>query len=171
MTLPRHRTGTATAFALMLSLAGCAQGPAAVMTDIPLRNPTAPVASQANLPIEEIAGEWPLVQSAGITQGKLRIEPGSLVISRSEGGFAKPATYDGNGRFSTHDLSVWVFWADTGRRTIALGDPNGSFVLIANRDAQAAQERIDAARDILEWYGFDLSQLKDPVPIPEGAME
>jgi len=65
----------------------------------------------------------------------------------------------GEGRFAlirpgTAAVPLWVHWADTGRRTAALGNPDGAFWLVIDRTRTASPDRIRAARDILDWYGY-----------------
>ena len=52
-----------------LVLSGCAPAPELPRAPIPLRNPTAPVASQANATLERLQGRWIVVQGAGLTPG------------------------------------------------------------------------------------------------------
>ena len=56
-----------------------------------------------------------------------------------------------------------VLWVDEGFRTAVLGTPSGSRAFILDRGATPAPDRLRAAREILNWYGYDLAQL-------EGAM-
>jgi apolipoprotein D and lipocalin family protein len=57
---------------------------------------------------------------------------------------------------------LWVHWLDFDNRTAALGAPDGSRVWIMDRSGAPA-ERLSAAREILDWYGYDLSRLRGPV--------
>lgn len=53
----------------------------------------------------------------------------------------------------------WVLWVDTDYRTLVIGTPSGSFGFILNRDDRLPGDRLAAARDILDWGGYDLSKL------------
>ncbi|MEP2507665.1 MAG: lipocalin [Paracoccaceae bacterium] len=79
-----------------------------------------------------------------------------------------------NGRLERHDLGegarwqagpdgpeVWLLWVDTGYRTAALGTPNGQFGLILDRSPSGGADRITAASEILEWFGYDMSKLQE----------
>ena len=59
------------------------------------------------------------------------------------------------------DRTWWVLWVDADIRTLVLGTPDGSFGVVLNRDARLPADRRKAARDILRWNGYDLSQLRD----------
>ncbi len=152
----RPRAGPALlAVALVLALAGCTAAPPLPDVPIPLRNPTAPVASQADVTAERLAGDWVVVQGAGIAPGtRLGIGAGRVRL----GGVALPLVDEGQGRFRMGDEVIWVHWLDFDNRTAALGAPGGGRVWIMDRSGRPA-ERLRAARDILDWYGYDLSRM------------
>lgn len=50
-----------------------------------------------------------------------------------------------------------VIWVDEGFRTAVVGDPEGRFAWILDREAAGGDDRILAARAILRFNGFDLS--------------
>lgn len=54
----------------------------------------------------------------------------------------------------------WVLWVDTDYRTLVIGTPSGRFGFILNRDPVLPQDRLIAAREILEFNGYDLGQLR-----------
>jgi len=54
----------------------------------------------------------------------------------------------------------WVIWVDSDYRTLVIGTPSGAFGFILNRTATLPQDRLIAARDILEWSGYDTSRLR-----------
>ncbi len=53
----------------------------------------------------------------------------------------------------------WVLWVDEGYRTAVVGAPNGKSGWILNRDPQIPQDRLNAAREVLDFNGYDLSRL------------
>ena len=59
---------------------------------------------------------------------------------------------------------LWVYWMDFDDRTMAIGDPNSDFVAILDRAPTGGADRIRAAREILDWYGYDLSRLRTISP-------
>ena len=56
---------------------------------------------------------------------------------------------------------MWVIWADEGFRTAVVGNPEGTFAWILDRQAKGGADRIRAAREILEFNGYDPRQLKE----------
>ncbi|MFZ5961546.1 lipocalin [Thalassococcus sp. BH17M4-6] len=139
---------------LLLAVA-CTAAPPADRTAIPLRNPTAPVASQANATADRLAGSWVVVQGAGVAPGTV-VEVSDAGLSVGGVAYALVAP----GRFERGEGRLWVHWLDIGNRTAALGDPAGGQVWIMDRTRASSPDRLTAAREILDWYGYDLRQLQ-----------
>ncbi len=140
--------------AFVLLLAGCAAPQP--RDPLPLRNPTALVASQADATLQRLAGSWVVVQGAGLPPGTaLRFGATQAQIA----GQAVDLIAGRQGRFTLNGEEIWVFWLDADNRTAALGDPHGQRVWIMDRTGNPG-ERLRAAREILEWYGYDLSRLE-----------
>lgn len=59
----------------------------------------------------------------------------------------------------------WVLWTDEGYRTAVVGAPDGRSGWILNRDPQIPPDRLKAAREVLDFNGYDLSRL---VVVPQG---
>ncbi len=53
----------------------------------------------------------------------------------------------------------WVLWVDEGYRTAVVGAPNGRSGWILNRDPDIPSDRLAAAKEILDFNGYDLSRL------------
>lgn len=138
-------------------VAGCAATPPALQDiDIPLRNPTARVASQVDADLSRLDGEWIVVKGAGIAPGaKLGFSRGTLAVN----GVVLPLVDKGQGRLDLNGDALWVHWLDADNRTAALGDPGGGRVWIMDRTGRPG-ERLRAAQDILKWYGYDLSRME-----------
>jgi apolipoprotein D and lipocalin family protein len=71
----------------------------------------------------------------------------------------------GRGQFSVRmpdgqTREFWVLWVDEGFRTAALGNNRGDFGWIVDRSTSGGGDRIAAAREILDFNGYDVSQLK-----------
>ena len=171
---------------LALGLAACTPQPASEPTEVSLlRNPTAPIGSQADVTAADLAGEWTVRQRAqgGWPQGRLvqfqtdgddlvlladavTCGPNDLCESLT---VAVPYPAGVAGRFGDGQrrlapgldvpADIWVYWMDFDRRTVALGDPNGQFVAILDRSVNGGGDRITAAREILDWYGYDLTRV------------
>lgn len=134
-------------------LAGCG---VADPQALPLRNPTAPVASQADATLVRLAGRWVVVQGAGMPPGTtLRFRLGEAQV----GGESLAVTEGEQGRFHLDGQEIWIYWLDADNRTAALGDPHGTRVWIMDRSGKPG-ERLRAAREILDWYGYDLNRLE-----------
>ncbi len=56
---------------------------------------------------------------------------------------------------------IWVLWVDEGFRTAVVGNPEGTFAWILDRRANGGTDRMRAAREILEFNGYDPRQLKE----------
>lgn len=144
------------ALALILLLAACAKPATLPEVPIPLRNPTAPVASQVDASLLRLQGDWVVVQGAGLTPGS-RLNFGAKAVRI--GGVAIPLQDKGQGRLVMGDEQLWVHWLDADNRTAAMGNPQGTRVWIMDRTGKPG-ERLNAAREILEWYGYDLSRME-----------
>lgn len=53
----------------------------------------------------------------------------------------------------------WVLWVDDDYRTAAVGTPSGTFGWIIDRERTGGDDRITAAKDVLEWMGYNMSLL------------
>jgi apolipoprotein D and lipocalin family protein len=128
---------------LLLWLAACAPTPAPNETDM---------RSVVLFDVGRFAGEWSDVQSGDIW----RVAPNMAEISYPGGiGAAKLV---GPGRIKVNGLStpLWVLWVDEGYRTVVIGTPDRSLSLILNRGGTIAPDRLRAAREILDWNGYDI---------------
>ncbi|WP_240705210.1 lipocalin family protein [Pacificoceanicola onchidii] len=137
-------------------LAACTDAP--LSSDfVPLRNPTAPVASQADVTLARLSGTWTVVEGAGVPPGREVTVTGQ---SLRFGTAPQPFVALGSGRFRLGEAEVWVHWLDADNRTAAMGEPGGDFVWIMDRTGKPG-ERLKAAREILEWYGYDMRRMGD----------
>ncbi|MGC1495869.1 MAG: lipocalin family protein [Sulfitobacter sp.] len=71
-------------------------------------------------------------------------------------------TITGQGRFRLDwdDKDYWILWVDEGFRTAVIGTPNGQFGYIVDRSRTGGADRIKAAREILDFNGYDVSKLR-----------
>ncbi len=85
-------------------------------------------------------GGWP---STGITGPRRaeRVAPGRISVA----GLADP---------------LWLLWVDGDYRTMVVGTPSGRIGAVLNRPGGIGADRLVAARDILDWNGYDLSRLR-----------
>ncbi|WP_353471949.1 lipocalin [Salipiger sp. H15] len=154
----RLRSGAQIALVALAGLAGCAEKAPPPPVEIPLRNPTAPVGSQADAGLARLQGGWIVVEGAGMTPGA-KIEIGSSEMRVD--GVALPLREEMPGRLRVGAETVWVHWIDADNRTAAMGEPGGGRVWIMDRRG-APGERRTAAREILAWYGYDLGRMQRP---------
>ncbi|MEP5761054.1 MAG: lipocalin family protein [Litoreibacter sp.] len=54
----------------------------------------------------------------------------------------------------------WVLWVDEDYQTAVVGTPSGRAGWILNRGPRIRDDRLQAAKDILAFNGYDLSQLE-----------
>lgn len=56
--------------------------------------------------------------------------------------------------------ALWVMWMDEYARTAVVGTPGGELGWILNRDRVLRADRLDAAREIMAFNGYDVSGLQ-----------
>jgi apolipoprotein D and lipocalin family protein len=54
---------------------------------------------------------------------------------------------------------VWVLWVDQDYRVAALGTPSGRWAMILAREGAARADLLAAAREVLDFNGYDLAQM------------
>ncbi len=54
---------------------------------------------------------------------------------------------------------LWVLWTDADYRTAVLGQPDGRAGWILNREADISPDRLEAARAVLDFNGYDTDRL------------
>ena len=57
----------------------------------------------------------------------------------------------------------WVLWVDEGYRTAVVGQPNGRAGWVLNREPEIPPDRWVAAREVLDFNGYDVSRLQRSV--------
>ena len=62
-----------------------------------------------------------------------------------------------NAQGQTRDL--WLIWIDDSRRTAAFGEPDGGYAWVLDRRPSGGADRIQAAREILDFNGYDAGQI------------
>ncbi len=91
-------------------------------------------------------------------------EDGRMFFQTPEGPRALPVKPAGPGRFRRSDGGAeppfWILWVDEGYRTAVIGTPNGAFGFVLNRDAAIPSDRLEAARRVLDFNGYDLTRLQ-----------
>jgi apolipoprotein D and lipocalin family protein len=138
------------ALLLATACAACAPEPA----PLGARDPDVPVASQVDVTAARLQGAWRVVESSRLAPGaQLVFGAGTLQTA----GAVQPLQALGQGRFRLPDGPLWVHWMDADGRTAAIGDPRAGWFAILDRRGDPG-DRLAAAREILQWYGYDLAQ-------------
>jgi len=154
----------------LLLLVGCTDP--AVVTGF--RNPQTPIYSSAVLTADRMVGQWAQVADLAVTEGcrrgdvaiaardgRLQID-GRLCLAGQAVVVARPMVPTGPGRFAVSGMPDpwWVLWVDTDARTLLIGTPSGRFGFILNRGGALPADRLVAAREILDFNGYDVSRLR-----------
>ncbi len=135
------------------------------------RNAAAPIWSAAAFDPSLITGEWHQVagfadHDGGCHGGSVRLEPagaglrvaGSLCLNGTVEKQRGRAEVTGPGRLTIGGEEWWVLWVDSGYRTMAIGTPSGRFGMILDRGV-IPQDRLDAAREIFDFNGYNAGSL------------
>ncbi|MCZ8335549.1 MAG: lipocalin family protein [Rhodobacteraceae bacterium] len=138
-----------------------------------------PIYSNAVLDLRQLQGTW--TQAAAFSTNRATCRPGAAEIAATATGltirtrlclngadlaYSGPLAITGPGRLRPTgqapkplDRDWWLLWADADLRTLVLGTPDGSFGFILNRGGPLSSDRLIAARDILDWNGYDTTRL------------
>ena len=171
--------------AFLLLLAACAKPqpgePVGGLLEV-YRDRSVPIGSALNFDADRYAGRWYEVARypvpfetgcVGVTAEYAPLPDGGLSVlntCRNSDGSTR-STIEGRAdvvgpgrltvRFDTipFPADYWVLWIDEGYRTAVVGAPNGRSGWILNRDPQIPADRLRAARDVLEFNGYDLDRL------------
>lgn len=168
-----------TGLALLVLLAGCASAP---VPHAGFRAAGTPIYSNAVFQPDRLAGRWVQVAdfapagAGACTARGLTVTPGvagqltvdaDLCLGGETRRYTGPAALSGPGRISLAAADPtnigaewWVLWVDTDYRTLVVGTPSGSFGMILNRTGDLPADRMAAAREVLDWNGYDLSRMR-----------
>lgn len=156
---------------LFMLLTACVEAPKTVVLGR-YRAQDKPIYSNAVMENARLAGKWAQVATFGATGD---CKAGGADISQAAGGLqvvyrlcqsgndmqgAGALVPVGPGRFQApgQPSTWWVLWADADYRTLVIGTPDGRLGFILNR-GPFPSDRIKAAREILDWNGYDLKRL------------
>ena len=164
----------------LLALAACEPAPAFVPDGF--RDTNVPITSSTRFDPKRFAGDWRVIESFEQTPREVAI---SRVTFRPEtGGYRyisqaaiSPLAADAEGaewpllsigqfgRLSPEKGDpIWVIWVDEDHRTAALGTPSGRIGMIVNRTKNLRLDRLKAAREIMAFNGYDITQLRKVSP-------
>jgi apolipoprotein D and lipocalin family protein len=153
----------------LLALAACT---AAAPQITGYRDPAAPIYSNAVLQLSDYAGEWVQVATfapSDCLAGRIVMAPsgngmqinGQLCLGGISTDVSGNYAATGPGRLQSGEAAPWwVIWADTNLRTLAIGTPDGRFGFILNKGADLPNDRLNAAREIFDFNGYNLARLQ-----------
>jgi apolipoprotein D and lipocalin family protein len=166
----------------VMALGGCVPTPpiAPVITGPTYRDPTALIGVTSRFDADKFTGVWYVRAGFDPSLGRMGFRMidtpkgqvmrlGAFVCDGAGicGDFSEdlPTTKLGKGRFNVEmpngqNREFWVLWVDEGFRTAVLGNKQGDFGWIVDRSTKGGADRIKAAREILDFNGYDVSQLK-----------
>jgi apolipoprotein D and lipocalin family protein len=145
---------------LLLGLAACA--PAGQVGDKGFRDADVPIHSIALFEQSWLEGDWVEVAGYPLRDG---CTGGAVTVGRRisgescylpAGDMIRPS---GPGRFTAGGREFWVLWIDADNRTAVIGTPGGGFGAVLNRGAAIPGDRLEAARRVLAFNGYDLALL------------
>lgn len=145
------------------------------------RNQGQPIYSNAVLDPASLQGDWRQVAAFASAPGGCK--PGYVRIGAPQGAAipvqadlclgGKRQSYAGlaglpvPGRLIPQEAAPqgitqpwWIVWADVNMRTLVIGTPMGEMGFILERSGHLPADRLAAAREILEWNGYDLTRLQ-----------
>lgn len=145
---------------LCLLLTACAKV-APVVPLLSYRDTAAPIGSTTRGGPYDMAGNW-LVQAA-YPGGPFGAGDGVVLDFAADGtGVLNgvPLQVSLPNRWWIGGTDYWVLWVDDDFRTAVIGSPTGAFGWIMDRPGAASVDRTRAAREILEFSGYDLGRLE-----------
>ena len=146
---------------LCLILAACAKPAPPPAPVISFRDAAQPIGSTTRGGPYDMAGNWQV--QAAYPGGLFAAGDGVLLDFRADGSGVLnglPLQVIRPNRWVAGGVEYWVLWVDDDFRTAVIGTPTGAFGWIMDRPGAASVDRTRAARDILEFSGYDLSRLK-----------
>ena len=144
------------------------------------RDTEVPISSKALFDAGKYAGRWyeiasyptPFQSGCTDTQTVYTLAGDGLAVRNTCVKDGKPvsikgfAQVTGPGRLTVRldgvplSAPYWVLWVDEGYRTAVVGVPSGRAGWILNRAPTIPPDRLSAARQVLEFNGYDLSRLR-----------
>ena len=154
----------------LLLLAACARE--APPEAVSFRDRGVPIGSTLRGTPADLGGEWVISQAfPGLpstgpgTRVTVAPDPAGSVVWRLTGAgrTEEISTVAGlPGRFAPRgkgDPELWLLWVDDDFRTAVVGTPDGSLGWIMDRAGQDSPDRTAAAREVLDFNGYDVARL------------
>ena len=149
-----------------LALAGCSRKEEAGYPagTLPLRNPTAPLGGTSRFDVGRFTGDWVTRACLGSCVSQVSFTQsltGAVAETDARGSRAWLPGAPGILRAVEGDEVLVVMWVDEGFRTAAVGLADGSRAAILDRSGTGGADRITAAREILDFNGWDVGRLRE----------
>ena len=156
------------ALLVLLALAACSPAPAT--REIPVRDPSHPIASKADLELDRLTGPWREVArlpGGGACPGAvvdIARNGDRLIMARTcAGGRPVPrqVAVTGPGRLTdvASGRAEWILWIDADYRTAILADPHGTGARVLDRDGAPPPDRRQAVGVVLDFNGYPTDRL------------
>lgn len=156
------------AMMLAMLVAGC--GAAVPPPEAPgWRDRTVPIGASLRGGPADLVGEWVVSAGFPVPAGadlvapapgdRVRIGAGVLEIAGAAGGRRWSWTPESPGVYRAGETRLWLLWVDDDFRTAVIGAGDGRVGWVMDRPGQASADRARAAREILDFNGYDLSGL------------
>jgi apolipoprotein D and lipocalin family protein len=159
--------------ASLLLLSACAAAP----PDQGFRTGEGQIASAALFDAARFGDVWHVAAAFGpdagcgpLAETWLPAGPGRWTVTGTACGpsgaraFSGAAQVTGPGRITRDGLrgteELWVMWVDADYRVAAIGTPDGSFGRILSRSPDLRADLDAAAREVMDFNGYDVSRLK-----------
>ncbi|QUJ75246.1 lipocalin family protein [Sulfitobacter albidus] len=172
------RVHTIVACFVLAALAACNAPVGSGVTTAPsYRDANVPIGVTSRFDAAKFAGLWRVravlpeadkFEQLAFRGGTFRIgadvcDPAGICFTAAED---LPTRRTGPGRYvitmpGGEQRRLWVLWVDEGFRTALVGSPDGTFAWILDRAATGGADRIRAAREILDFNGYDTTFLKE----------
>lgn len=139
------------------------------------RDPAQVISSAALFDGGRFQGDWLVVAAFGAEAGCGALQErwqadaqgfavqGTRCAPAGKTAYATRAQLTGPGRIARQMRGgvepIWILWVDGDYRVAAVGTPSGGFGRILVRPGQARADLITAAREVLEFNGYDISKL------------
>mgnify|MGYP003462378884 CR=1 FL=1 len=141
-----------------------------------LRDPDTQIASAALFDPVRFADVWHVAAAYGsevlcgpLAETWVLSGPGRYEVTGTACGpngaraFAGKAAMTGPGRIIREGLNgpeeLWVLWVDQDFRVAVIGTPDGRFGRILSRTPKVRPDLLNAAREVLDFNGYDTSRL------------
>lgn len=160
------------AFAICLMLGACGSAEQVPLPQDSFRTPSAPISSTTRVDPARLSGAWRVTAAFASAKGtlppvQLQFAASATGLRVEQSGWMMPAGVYASqmpGRYSRlGGPEIWLLWVDDDWRTAAMASPDGRLGWIMER-GQQTPDRQKAAREILNWMGFDLDKLRKVAP-------